>query len=95
MLEKRFGFTVVTPPVGEVVDLGTRFAVNASADGEVRVAVLSGQVELRSQKVGTVSLFDGEAVRLSGTPSPRRLHSVEIRNHGIDHAQRFCHSFGE
>ena len=85
--EEGSGFTVVTP-VGEVVDLGTRFAVNASADGEVRVAVLSGQVELRSQKVGTVSLFDGEAVRLSGTQSPRRLHSVEIRNHGIDHARK-------
>ena len=85
--EEGAGFTVVTP-VGEVVDLGTRFAVNASADGEVRVAVLSGQVELRSQKVGTVSLFDGEAVRLSGTQSPRRLHSVEIRNHGIDHARK-------
>ena len=86
--EEGSGFTVVTP-VGEVVDLGTRFAVNASADGEVRVAVLSGQVELRSQKVGTVSLFDGEAVRLSGAQSPRRLHSVEIRNHGIDHARKY------
>ena len=38
--------------------------------------------------MGTVSLFDGEAVRLSGTQSPRRLHSVEIRNHGIDHARK-------
>lgn len=85
--EEGAGFTVVTP-VGEVVDLGTRFAVNASVDGEVRVAVLSGQVELRSQKVGTVSLVDGEAVRLSGTQAPRRLHSVEIRNHGIDHARK-------
>ncbi len=85
--EEGAGFTVVTP-VGEVVDLGTRFAVNASVDGEVRVAVLSGQVELRSQKVGTVSLFDGEAVRLSGSQAPRRLHSVEIRNHGIDHDRK-------
>jgi len=85
--EEGVGFTVVTP-VGEVVDLGTRFAVNASVDGEVRVAVLSGQVELRSQKVGTVSLIDGEAVRLSGTQGPQRLHSVEIRNHGIDHARK-------
>ena len=85
--EEGVGFTVVTP-VGEVVDLGTRFAVNASVDGEVRVAVLSGQVELRSQKVGTVSLVDGEAVRLSKTESPRRLHSVEIRNHGINNARK-------
>jgi ferric-dicitrate binding protein FerR (iron transport regulator) len=29
--EEGVGFTVVTP-VGEVVDLGTRFAVNASVD---------------------------------------------------------------
>ena len=85
--EEGAGFTVVTP-VGEVVDLGTRFAVNASVDGEVRVAVLSGQVELRSQKVGTVSLVDGEAIRLSGSQAPRRLHSVEIRNHGIDHDRK-------
>ena len=62
--------------------------MNASVDGEVRVAVLSGQVELRSQKVGTVSLVDGEAVRLSKTESPRRLHSVEIRNHGINNARK-------
>ena len=81
------GFTVVTP-VGEVVDLGTRFAVNASVDGEVGVAVLSGQVELRSRKVGTVSLVDGEAVRLSQTQSPRRLHSVEIRNYGLNNSRK-------
>jgi len=79
--EDGFGFTVVTP-AGEVVDLGTKFSVNASADGEVRVAVFSGQVELRHQQAGAVSLFDGEAVRLTRSQAPRRLHSVEIRNRG-------------
>ncbi len=73
------GFTVVTS-AGEVVDLGTRFSVNASPDGEVRVAVFSGQVELRSQQVGAVSLVDGEAVRLTKSQAPRRLQSVEIRS---------------
>jgi anti-sigma factor RsiW len=77
-----FGFTVVTP-AGEVVDLGTKFSVNASADGEVRVAVFSGQVELRHKQSGAVNLFDGEAVRLTKSQAPRRLHSVEIRNRGL------------
>lgn len=80
--EEGFGFTVVTP-AGEVVDLGTKFSVNASADGEVRVAVFSGQVELRHKQSGAVNLFDGEAVRLTKSQAPRRLHSVEIRNRRV------------
>jgi len=80
--EDGFGFTVVTP-ASEVVDLGTKFSVNASADGEVRVAVFSGQVELRHKQSGAVNLFDGEAVRLTKSQAPRRLHSVEIRNRGL------------
>lgn len=77
--ENGSGFTVVTP-AGEVVDLGTRFSVNASADGEVRVAVFSGQVELRHKQAGAVNLVDGEAVRLTKSQAPRRLQSVEIRS---------------
>ena len=84
-----FGFTVVTS-AGEVVDLGTKFSVNASADGEVRVAVFSGQVELRHKQSGAVNLFDGEAVRLTKSQAPRRLHSVEIRSRRAEDGRRLA-----
>jgi hypothetical protein len=76
--EQGFGFTVVTP-AAEVVDLGTKFSVNAAASGEVKVAVFSGQVELRQSRSGTVSLEDGDAVRLTRSGPPERLQSVSIR----------------
>jgi ferric-dicitrate binding protein FerR (iron transport regulator) len=57
---------VVETPAGEVIDLGTEFAVEARADRTARVAVVSGEV-----RVGSAS-----------GPSLRKGQSAEVRGDG-------------
>lgn len=77
------GFTVVTTS-GTIVDLGTRFAVDASGPGHAGVAVFSGQVQVqplsaRGRPAATVGLSEGEAVRLVRGATPARWQSVPLR----------------
>ncbi|MBI5692147.1 MAG: FecR domain-containing protein [Verrucomicrobia bacterium] len=77
------GFTVVTPS-GNVIDLGTRFAVDASGPERAGVVVFSGQVQVqplsRQGQPGTkIGLSEGEAVQLVRGASPERWQSVPLR----------------
>jgi ferric-dicitrate binding protein FerR (iron transport regulator) len=74
------GFTVATA-AGEVVDLGTRFAVDVSGEGETKTAVFSGQVRIDSvnsagHRDKSWHLYEGEAVRFHKREKPRRLASL-------------------
>ena len=81
--ERGKGFTVVTPS-GNVIDLGTRFAVDASGPGRAGVAVFSGQVQvqpvsMQGRPSARVGLSEGEAVQLVRGASPERWQSVPLR----------------
>jgi hypothetical protein len=76
------GFTVVTA-AGEVIDLGTRFAVDAADDGDTGVAVFSGQVRIDSlngagHRAESWQLREGEAARFHNRKTPRRLTSLPL-----------------
>lgn len=76
------GFTVATA-AGEVVDLGTRFAVDVSDEGETKTAVFSGQVRIDSvnrpgHRDMSWHLREGEAVRFRKRQRPRRLPSLVL-----------------
>lgn len=75
------GFTIATD-AGEVVDLGTSFAVEADRGGESRVAVFSGQVKVRPgaarQGNAFTTLSEGEAVRFSAVAGLRRWQQVAM-----------------
>lgn len=76
------GFTVATA-AGEVVDLGTRFAVDVSDEGETKTAVFSGQVRIDSvnsagHREKSWHLCEGEAVRFHHREKPRRLASLQL-----------------
>lgn len=73
------GFTVVTD-AGEIVDLGTQFAVEAGDDGESRVAVFSGAVKVRaaSQLDTFTTLREGEAARFTARAGLRRWTQVAL-----------------
>ncbi|QGJ72313.1 FecR domain-containing protein [Planctomycetales bacterium 10988] len=75
------GFTVVTD-AGEVVDLGTRFGVEADRDGESRVAVFTGKVQVRStdcnRQQKTILLSEGQAARFSVLAGLRRWDQVAL-----------------
>jgi hypothetical protein len=73
------GFTVVTD-AGETVDLGTRFGVEAEAQGESRVAVFSGEVKVRTGGDGNAftTLREGEAVRFTALAGLRRWTQVAL-----------------
>jgi hypothetical protein len=80
------GFTVVTA-AGEVIDLGTRFAVDAADDGETRVAVFAGQVRIDSlngagHRTELWQLREGEAARFQNRKTPRRLASLPLNRSG-------------
>jgi ferric-dicitrate binding protein FerR (iron transport regulator) len=80
------GFTVATA-AGEVVDLGTRFAVDVSEEGETRTAVFSGQVRIDSvngagRRDRSWHLCEGEAVRFRKREKPRRLASLPLSPSG-------------
>jgi FecR protein len=73
------GFTVVTD-AGEVVDLGTRFCVEADAKGESRVAVFTGEVQVRTGGSGRefTKIYEGEAVRFTALTGLRRWTEVAL-----------------
>lgn len=75
------GFTVETP-AGKIVDLGTRFGVEAEAQGESRVAVFSGSVEFHPNEKGKkgnfITLTEGEALRFSARAGLRRWESIAL-----------------
>jgi len=70
-------FTVVTP-TGEVVDLGTKFGVDVSQNGESEVHVFQGEVIAQPSKGGTrQNLYDGDAFLLrAGAGETRELRSA-------------------
>jgi len=70
-------FTVVTP-TGEAVDLGTKFGVDVSQNGESEVHVFQGEVIAQSFRGGTRrNLYDGDAFRLqAGMGATRELRSA-------------------
>jgi FecR protein len=81
------GFTVVTS-AGEVVDLGTRFSVFASANGETETAVFSGEVKVNQLNgagilAKSLELLEGEAVRFGPHVTPRRISSLQINPTGM------------
>ena len=74
------GFTVETN-AGRIVDLGTRFGVEANASGESRVAVFSGSVEfhpLDANADSVVTLTEGEALEFSARAGLRRWQQVAM-----------------
>ncbi|WP_166822205.1 FecR domain-containing protein [Thalassoroseus pseudoceratinae] len=78
------GFTVRTD-AGDVIDLGTRFGIEADAGGECRVAVFSGEVELRprcadgaTEQRPTVRLTEGQAARFSALAGLRQWREVAL-----------------
>lgn len=82
------GFTVVTPS-GNIVDLGTRFAVDASASDKAGVVVFSGQVQVqpataRGKPAARLGLFEGEAVHLRKDAAPERWQTVRLSPSATD-----------
>lgn len=82
--EQGKGFTVSTD-AGDVIDLGTSFGIEADEDGECRVAVFSGEVELRpkqtegsKQRPPTIRLTEGQAARFSALAGLRRWWDVAL-----------------
>jgi ferric-dicitrate binding protein FerR (iron transport regulator) len=75
------GFTVVTD-AGEIIDLGTRFGVEADSSGESRVAVFSGAVEFHPRDSAAagkfVTLTEGEALRFSARAGLHRWQQVAL-----------------
>jgi predicted RecA/RadA family phage recombinase len=65
-----FGFTVRTPK-GEVVDLGTEFAVAVESGGATEVHVLQGEVAWERPSEKTRHLQTGQAVRFDSTREGR------------------------
>jgi hypothetical protein len=57
------GFTVETRE-GKVVDLGTEFGMRASGDGTTEVHVLTGMVTMNPANQKTISLFEGDALKV-------------------------------
>jgi hypothetical protein len=57
------GFTVETRE-GNVVDLGTEFGMRASGDGMTEVHVLTGMVKMNPANRKTISLFEGDALKV-------------------------------
>lgn len=72
------GFTVLTKE-GEIVDLGTTFSVEAEEGSAVKVAVFSGQVELRPRQAASANLTQGDAAQFRRRSAPERVHSVPLR----------------
>lgn len=81
--ERGKGFTVYTD-AGDVIDLGTEFGIEVDKDGESRVAVFSGQVEVhpheggKGQRSGKITLNEGQAARFSVLAGLRRWDKVAL-----------------
>lgn len=89
------GFTVLTS-AGEIVDLGTKFGVEAE-DDECRVAVFTGKVELRpnpsdhKELQPTITLKQGHAVRLSPKKGLLRWEKVALAAQAAGLSQQRYH----
>lgn len=59
------GFTILTPSF-EVIDLGTEFGMDLTEDGEARLQVFDGEIELHAQGK-TQSFLGGQAVKIDRT----------------------------
>ena len=81
--ERGKGFTVYTD-AGDVIDLGTEFGIEADPDGESRVAVFTGKVEVRprhrneTRDPETILLTEGQAARFSALAGLRRWDHVAL-----------------
>lgn len=81
--ERGKGFTIETD-AGEIIDLGTRFGVEADPDGESRVAVFTGMVKVRPREGqdglsrDTITLMEGQAARFSVLAGLRRWEQVAL-----------------
>jgi len=81
--ERGKGFTVYTE-AGDVVDLGTEFGIEVDEDGESRVAVFSGKVEVhprdknKGSGEGSITLNEGQAARFSALAGLRRWDKVAL-----------------
>ncbi|MDF1737910.1 MAG: FecR family protein [Verrucomicrobiales bacterium] len=83
--ERGKGFTVYTE-AGDVIDLGTEFGIEVDEDGESRVAVFSGKVEVhprekgkrQSNGKGRITLNEGQAARFSVLAGLRRWDKVAL-----------------
>lgn len=81
--ERGKGFTVCTE-AGDIIDLGTEFGIEVDSDGESRVAVFSGQVEVHPREKGIskrkekITLNEGQAARFSALAGLRRWDRVAI-----------------
>jgi FecR protein len=73
------GFVIETPQT-RVVDLGTRFGVDASDAAQTDVVVFEGKVEVYEPGKGSgpliASLVEGEGLRLAQKQMPRRIECV-------------------
>ena len=73
------GFVIETPQ-SRVVDLGTRFGVDASDAAQTDVVVFEGKVEVYEPGKGRgpliASLVEGEGLRLAQKQTPRRIECV-------------------
>ncbi|OHB64156.1 MAG: hypothetical protein A2Y76_04115 [Planctomycetes bacterium RBG_13_60_9] len=80
--ERGKGFTVVTT-VGEVTDLGTRFGMNVTPNGQADIAVFSGRVRVRESRTGPanagMTIRAGEALRLQVGREAARLLTVPLK----------------
>lgn len=74
------GFTIETPQA-KVVDLGTHFGVNISADGNTDVVVFDGVVDLTPAKQPQMKdprrLLQGDGLRIDDSGEMRRLMAVQ------------------
>lgn len=83
------GFVMDTPHT-RVVDLGTRFGVDASAASHTDVVVLKGKVELYqgNDNARVATLAQGEGLRVAGSRRMSRIVSI----HELDNADAWVHS---
>ncbi len=75
--ERAHGFTIETADA-RVVDLGTRFGVEAGADGRTSVVVFEGKVDVaRDGTAEPKRLVQGESVQLENGKSAARIENVQ------------------
>ncbi len=86
--ERAHGFTIETADA-QVVDLGTRFGVEAGADGHTSVVVFEGKVDVaRGGAAEAKRLTQGEAVRLENGKATARIENVHRGVHPDDWSLR-------
>jgi len=81
--ERGKGFTVYTDS-GDVIDLGTEFGIEVDPNGESRVAVFSGKVEVHPRESNKhkpeskITLTEGQAARFSVLAGLRRWEKIAL-----------------